>query len=93
MENEDMTSNLKMPGGSGVGEATDQQPFSGPLESPRCASYPASLAPGDGHRACFRCLGAEHAAAALVASAACRTLPKKGAPLQAPLFLPVGGSR
>ncbi|CAL8335957.1 unnamed protein product [Boreogadus saida] len=51
--------------GSGVGEATDQRPFSGPLESapiraggpfsgPQCASCPASLAPGDGHRACFR---------------------------------------
>ncbi|CAL8394468.1 unnamed protein product [Boreogadus saida] len=54
-----------MTGGSGVGEATDQLPFSGPLESapvraggpfsgPQCASCPASLAPGDGHRACFR---------------------------------------
>ncbi|CAL8251278.1 unnamed protein product [Boreogadus saida] len=51
--------------GSGVGEATDQRPFSGPLESapvraggpfsgPQCASCPASLAQRDGHRACFR---------------------------------------
>ena len=69
-----------------------QWPFSGPLESapvraggrfsgPQCASCPASLAPGDGHRACFRCLGAEHAAAALVAPAscaACCALPEEG---------------
>ncbi|CAL8345245.1 unnamed protein product [Boreogadus saida] len=50
-------------------------------KGPQCASYPASLAPGDGHRACFRCLGAEHAAAALVApasGAACRALPEEG---------------
>ena len=87
-----MTSNPKMTGGSGVGEATDKRPFSGPLESapiraggpfsgPQCASCPASLAPGDGHLACFRCLGAEHATAALVAPAscaACRTLPEEG---------------
>ncbi|CAL8341940.1 unnamed protein product [Boreogadus saida] len=42
---------------------------------------PASLAPGDGHLACFRCLGSEHAVAALVAPAscaACRTLPEEG---------------
>ncbi|CAL8255872.1 unnamed protein product [Boreogadus saida] len=54
-----------MTGGSGLGKATDQLPFSGPLESapiraggpfsgPQCASYPASLVPGDGHLACFR---------------------------------------
>ncbi|CAL8270214.1 unnamed protein product [Boreogadus saida] len=38
-------------------------------------------APGDGHRACFRCLGADHAAAALVAPTSCatfRTLPEEG---------------
>ncbi|CAL8395183.1 unnamed protein product [Boreogadus saida] len=81
-----------MTGGSGVGEATDQQPFSGPLESapvraggpfsgPQCTSCPASLAPGDGLRTCFRCLGAEHAAAALVAPAscaACCAMPEEG---------------
>ncbi|CAL8336465.1 unnamed protein product [Boreogadus saida] len=54
-----------MTGGSGLGDATDQRPFSGPLESapiraggpfsgPQCASCLASLAPGDGHLACFR---------------------------------------
>ena len=82
----------KITGGSGMGEATDQQPFSGPLESapvraggpfsgPQCASCPASLVPGDGHLACFRCLGAEHAVAALVAPASCATchaLPEEG---------------
>ena len=101
-----MTSNPKMTGGSGVGEATDKRPFSGPLESapiraggpfsgPQCASCPASLAPGDGHRACFRCLGAEHAAAALAAPAscaACRALPEEGLlskwATQCPLFPP-----
>ena len=83
-----MTS-IKITGGSGMGEATDQQPFSGPLESapvraggpfsgPQCASCPASLASGDGHRACFRCLGAEHAAAAPASCAACRALPEEG---------------
>ncbi|CAL8282233.1 unnamed protein product [Boreogadus saida] len=47
-----------MTGGSGLGEATDQRPFSGPLESapiraggpfsgPQCASCPASLAAGE----------------------------------------------
>ena len=76
-----MTSKLQEPCGSGVGKATDQQPFSGPLESaslragpfsgPNCASCPASLAPGEGHLACFRCLGAEHAAVALVTPASC----------------------
>ncbi|CAL8314455.1 unnamed protein product [Boreogadus saida] len=85
-----MTSNLQT-GGSGVGEATDQRPFSGPLESepirargpfsgPQCASCPASLALGDGHT-CFRCLGTEHTAAAMGAPAscaACRALPEEG---------------
>ncbi|CAL8345369.1 unnamed protein product [Boreogadus saida] len=47
-------------------------------KGPPCASCPTSLAPGDGHRACFRCLGAEHVAAALVAPAACRALPEEG---------------
>ena len=53
----------------------------GPLSGPQCASCPASLAPGDGHLACFRCLGAENATAALVAPAscaACRALPEEG---------------
>ena len=39
------------------------------------------MAPGDGHRACFRCLCAEQAMAALVATAscaACRVLPEEG---------------
>ncbi|CAL8342142.1 unnamed protein product [Boreogadus saida] len=89
-------------GPGGVGEATDQRPFSGPLESapiraggpfsgPQCASCPASLAPGDGHRVCFRCLGAEHAAAALVATAscaACRALPEEGLLSRHLLFSP-----
>ncbi|CAL8337650.1 unnamed protein product [Boreogadus saida] len=54
----------------------------GPLFSgPQGASCPTSLALGDRHLACFRCLGAEHAAAALVAPAfcaACRALPEEG---------------
>ena len=74
-----------------MGEATDQQPFSGLLQSaslragpfsgPPCASCPTSLVPGDGHLACFRCLSAEHAAVALVtpaSCAACRALPEEG---------------
>ena len=87
-----MTSNNEMTGGCGVGEATDQRPFSRPLKSApiraggpfsgsQRASCPASLAPGDGHLACFRCLGAEHAAAALIAPAsctACSALPEEG---------------
>ena len=80
------TSKLQEPCGSGVGEATDQQPFSWPLESgafsrPPCASCPASLALGDGHQACFRCLGTEHATVALVTPASCatcRALPVEG---------------
>ena len=65
-----MTSKLQEPCGSGVGEVTDQRPFSGPLKSdslragpfsgPLYSSCPASLAPGDGHLACFRCLSAGH---------------------------------
>ena len=78
---------LQEPCGSGLGEVTDQRPFSRPLESaflregpfsgPHCASCPASLAPGDEHLACFRCLAA--AALGVPAScAACRTLPEEG---------------
>ena len=58
-------------------EHLSARPFSGP----QCTSCPFSLAPGDGHLACFRCLGAEHAAAAMVtpaSCAACRTLPEEG---------------
>ncbi|CAL8378948.1 unnamed protein product [Boreogadus saida] len=81
---------ISQAGGSGSGEAADKLPFSGPPESARgarsfsgllCASCPASLAPGDGHLACFRCLGADHAAAAMAASVscvACRELPEEG---------------
>ena len=73
-----------------MGEALDKRPSSGPPESapgarsfsgPLCASCPASLAPGDGHLACFRCLGAYHAAAAMaapVSCVACRELPEEG---------------
>ena len=81
---------ISQAGGSGSGEAADKRPFSGPPESaPRarsfsgllCASCPASLAPGDGHLACFWCLGADHAAAAMaapVSCVACRELPEEG---------------
>ncbi|CAL8348938.1 unnamed protein product [Boreogadus saida] len=81
---------ISQAGGSGSGETADKRPFSGPPESALgarsfsgllCASCPASLAPGDGHLACFRCLGADHAAAAMAASVscvACRELPKEG---------------
>jgi hypothetical protein len=77
-------------GGSGSGEASDKRPFSGPPESTPgarsfsgllCASCLASLAPGDGHVACFRCLGADHAAAAMapsVSCVSCRELPEEG---------------
>ncbi|CAL8339888.1 unnamed protein product [Boreogadus saida] len=76
--------------GSGSGEAADKRPSSGPPESAPgarsfpghlCAFCPASLAPGDGHLACFRCLGADHAAAAMaapVSCVACRELPEEG---------------
>ncbi|CAL8310591.1 unnamed protein product [Boreogadus saida] len=76
--------------GSGSGEASDKLPFSGPPESAPgarsfsgllCASCPASLAPGDGQVACFRCLGADHTAAAMapsVSCVACRELPEEG---------------
>ncbi|CAL8337625.1 unnamed protein product [Boreogadus saida] len=47
-------------------------PFSGLL----CASCPASLAPGDGHLACFVCLGTDHAEAP-VSCVACRELPEE----------------
>ncbi|CAL8254596.1 unnamed protein product [Boreogadus saida] len=72
------------------GEALDKRPSSEPPESapgarsfsgPLCASCPASLAPGDGHLACFRCLCADHAAAAMaapVSCVACRELPEEG---------------
>ena len=75
-------------GGSGSGEA--KRPFSGPPESTPgarsfsgllCASCLTSLAPGDGHVACFRCLGADHAAAAMapsVSCVSCRELPEEG---------------
>ena len=81
---------ISQAGGSGSGEAADKRPFSGPPESAPgarsfsgllCASCPASLAPGDGHLACFRCLGADHAAAAMaapVSCVACRELPEEG---------------
>ena len=97
------TSKVQEPCGSGVGEAKDQRPFSGPLESnslragpfsgPPCASCPASLAPGDGHQACFRCLGAEHALVALVTPASCapcHALPEDGSS-PGTLLLSVGG--
>ncbi|CAL8403787.1 unnamed protein product [Boreogadus saida] len=81
---------ISQAGGSGSGEASDKRPFSGPPESAPgarsfsrllCASCPASLAPGDGHVACFRCLCAEHAAAAMapsVSCVSCRELPEEG---------------
>ncbi|CAL8363291.1 unnamed protein product [Boreogadus saida] len=84
------TIRFKHTGGSGPGEALDKRPFSGPPESapgarsfpgPLCASCPASLAPGDGHVACFRCLGANHAAAAMapsVSCVSCRELSEEG---------------
>ncbi|CAL8388858.1 unnamed protein product [Boreogadus saida] len=84
------TKRISQAGGSGSGEALDKRPSSGPPESapgarsfsgPLCASCPAPLAPGDGHLACFRCLGADHAAAAMaapVSCVACRELPEEG---------------
>ncbi|CAL8349548.1 unnamed protein product [Boreogadus saida] len=81
---------ISQAGGSGSGEAADKWPFSGPPERAPgarsfsgllCASCPASLAPGDGHLACFQCLGADHAAAAMaapVSCVACRELPEEG---------------
>ncbi|CAL8340162.1 unnamed protein product [Boreogadus saida] len=82
---------ISLAGGSGSGEAAVRQPFSGPPEKGApgarsfsgllCASCPASLAPGDGHLACFRCLGTDHAAAAMaapVSCVACRELPEEG---------------
>ncbi|CAL8387910.1 unnamed protein product [Boreogadus saida] len=84
------TKRISQAGGNGSGEALDKRPSSGPPESapgarsfsgPLCASCPAYLAPGDGHLACFRCLGADHAAAAMaapVSSVACRELPEEG---------------
>ena len=81
---------ISQAGGSGPGEASDKRPFSGPPKSAPeaksfagllCASCPASLAPGDGHVACFRCLGADHAAAAMAPSVtcvSCRELSEEG---------------
>ncbi|CAL8253926.1 unnamed protein product [Boreogadus saida] len=92
---------ISQAGGSGSGEASDKRPFSGPPESAPgarsfsgllCASCPASLAPGDGHVACFRCLGADHAAAAMapsVSCVACRELPEEGVLSRHLYFSPV----
>ena len=49
-----------------------------PFPGLSCSSCPGSLAPGDRHLACFRCLGAKHAAAASAnpaSCAACQALP------------------
>ncbi|CAL8235106.1 unnamed protein product [Boreogadus saida] len=85
-----MTSTKRISQASGSGEALDKRPSSGSPESapgarsfsgPLCASCPASLAPGDGHLVCFRCLGSDHAAAAMaapVSCVACRELPEEG---------------
>ena len=56
--------------------ATGARPFSGSS----CSSCPGSLAPGDRHLVCFRCLGVEHAAAAMAnpaSCAACQPLPEE----------------
>ena len=73
------------PGGSGVGEPPQKRTFSGPVRTGAepfpglsCSSRPGSLALGDRHLPCFRCLGAEHAAAASAnpaSCAACQALP------------------
>ncbi|CAL8250543.1 unnamed protein product [Boreogadus saida] len=85
-----MTSTKRISQASGSGEALDKRPSSGSPESapgarsfsgPLCASCPASLAPGDGHLVCFRCLGSDHTAAAMaapVSCVACRELPEEG---------------
>ncbi|CAL8395424.1 unnamed protein product [Boreogadus saida] len=90
MTSKETEKRISQAGGSGSGEAADKRPFSGAPESAPgarsfsgllCASCPASLAPGDGHVACFRCLGADHAAAAMapsVSCVACRELPEEG---------------